>query len=191
MKPSGLGLGEIGPEDLVILNLDGQKLEGHRKPHNEIPIHSEIFRARPEAGCVIHIHPAFATAFGATGQELRPISHHGCRFWPGVAHYPTGELILTKEQGVQVASCLGDKDAVLMRNHGITVVGASVEDACLAAVYLEKACRLQLMLINYPNFAYSDDGEASYFRTFSSAPKRALSQWNYYLRKWGEENFEE
>lgn len=63
MKPAGFGLEEIGPDDLVVLNLEGQKLEGKHKAHNEVPIHSEIYRMRPDVGCVIHTHPLFSITF--------------------------------------------------------------------------------------------------------------------------------
>jgi L-fuculose-phosphate aldolase len=66
MKPSGLGLEEIKPADLLLLDFDGRVLAGRHPRHVEYPIHAELFRARPEVQAVVHTHPLAATPCSAS-----------------------------------------------------------------------------------------------------------------------------
>jgi len=187
MKPRGFGLEEVSSEDMVIMDLECQKIEGKHKPHNEIPIHSEIYRVRPDVNCVVHTHPFYSIAFAATGEELKPVSHEGCFFWPGVPHFTElTDLIITKDQGKLLAQCLGDRRAVFMRAHGIVVVGQSIEEATFLAICLEKAAQIQLMVMNQKKYFYTNDEEASVKQKRILNQNLILEQWKYYLRKWGE-----
>ncbi len=97
-------------------------------------------KARPDVNCVVHSHPPYATAFGALGQPLRPISHEGNIFYEGLPLFDyTTALIRTPELGVEVAKSLGKCRGVLMKNHGSTVVGETIEVATLYAVFLGKS----------------------------------------------------
>ncbi len=148
MKPATLGLEEVTADDIITANLDGQKVAGERKIHSEVPIHSEILRARPDVNCVVHTHPVHAIAFSALDLPLLPVSHEGSLFCDGLPVYTdTTDLIREKERGQGLARCLGDKNAVLMRNHGVITVGRSVGEAVLTAIVLEKACQTQLLAV--------------------------------------------
>jgi L-ribulose-5-phosphate 4-epimerase len=60
VKPAGIGLGEVASaDDVVVMDLDGRKIEGARPLHHEMPIHTEIYRRRPDVNCVVHTHPFF------------------------------------------------------------------------------------------------------------------------------------
>ena len=144
MKASGLGLEEARPGNLVTINLKGQRLSGDRPVHVEYPIHTEIYKARPDVKSVIHTHPPYATMLGSSGRSLQPVSHDALAFTGSIAYFDaTPELITTEEQGRQVAAALGDKRGLFIKNHGIVVVGSTVQDACVRAVLLEKAARMQ------------------------------------------------
>ena len=147
MKPSRLGLDEIQPDDLLLLDYAGEVLAGRHPRHDEFPIHAEVFRARPEVMCVVHTHPPYSIAFAARGGRLRPVSHEGSFFWPpGVPTYTaSSDLIRTKAQGETLARVLGAARAIFLRNHGIAVVGGSIAEAAYAAILLERAAELQLL----------------------------------------------
>src|ERR1035437_1266343 len=72
MKPSEFGLEEITAADVITVSLDGKKVAGERKMHSEVPIHSEILKARPDVQCVVHTHPAATVAFSALALPLLP-----------------------------------------------------------------------------------------------------------------------
>ena len=192
MKPRGLGLEEVSPEDMVILDLECQKISGRHKPHNEVPIHSEIYRARSDVQCVVHTHPFYSIAFAASGEKLKPLSHDGCFFWPGVSYFTAiTDLIITKEQGRLLAECLGESRAVFMRAHGIVVVGGSIEEATFGAICLEKAAQFQLMVMNGKQYFYTPEEEAPIKQKRIFSKNLIMEQWKYYLRKWGEKIIED
>ncbi|HVE10004.1 MAG TPA: class II aldolase/adducin family protein [Paraburkholderia sp.] len=146
MKPHSHGFDEITPENIVICNLDGEKVGGAGRRHSEVFIHSEIFRARPDVMSVIHSHPTHAVALSATGQPVRMISQSACHFADGVPYYTdTLNLIRTQQMGAGVARALGTCKAVLMRNHGIAIAGRSIEEAVVLALLFENACQIQLL----------------------------------------------
>lgn len=146
MKPHSHGFDEITHDNIVVCNLDGEKVAGGGRRHSEVFIHSEIYRARPDVMSVIHAHPPHAVALSATGKAVRPISQPGVAFRDGVPCYTGGiDLIRTPQAGAAVARALGSRKAVVLRNHGVAVVGASVEEATILTIMLESACHIQLL----------------------------------------------
>ena len=146
MKPHSFGFDEITLENLVICNLEGEKVAGGGRKHSEVYIHSEIFKQRPDVNSVIHTHPTYAVALSATGRSLQPISQPSVAFSDGLPYYnDTIDLIRSKEMGAGVARALGSCKAVLMRNHGVAVVGATLEESTILAIMLDNACHIQLL----------------------------------------------
>src|SRR3989304_2093888 len=137
MKPHGFGFEEIRPQHIIVCNLDGKKIEGKYERHSEIFIHTEIFKARPDVNCVVHSHPPYAIAFGSLRQPLRPVSHEGSIFCEGLPLFDyTTALIRTPELGREGAKTLGSFRGVLMKNHGSTVAGGSIEGRRPSRVFL-------------------------------------------------------
>lgn len=137
IKRKGVSLDEVEPEDVVSCDDTDVTL------HLETVLHEGVYRARPDVGCVIHGHPPYATALGATAATLLPLTHDGILFADGVGRYDDPDLITDDAQGDAVAAALGDRRAVLMENHGVLVVGKDVPWAVLTAATLERAAQLQ------------------------------------------------
>ncbi|MDW7730487.1 MAG: class II aldolase/adducin family protein [Bacillota bacterium] len=147
MKPKGLGLNEIGHDELILLDFDGNKLDGNgnRERHAEFPIHSEIYRIRQDVNCVIHTHPFYATLIAALGEFIKPLTHDGCLFVNAQVFFnETSDLIISEEVGKKLANCLGKNTVAFLRNHGVVVVGKDVEEATGAAIFLERASKYQV-----------------------------------------------
>lgn len=145
MKPHSRGFDEITLENMVVCNLEGVKVGGGGRRHSEVFIHSEIYKARPDVNSVIHTHPIYAVALSATGQKLLPISQAGVTFYDGLPYFTeTIELIRSQDKGAALAQALGGCKAVLLRNHGVAVVGATIEEATILTITLENACQIQL-----------------------------------------------
>ncbi|MDX6630296.1 MAG: hypothetical protein QOH00_2542 [Gaiellales bacterium] len=188
MKASTLGFEEVGREDVLLVDRNGQVLEGAGRRHAEYPIHTEVMAARPDVGSVVHTHSPAAVALGATGHPLRPISHEGNLFVPpAIARFTkTGDLILTAELGGDVADALGDRNAVLLVNHGIVTVGPDVPTAVVTAVLLDRACRTQLTAMSAGGWAtWSDDSEALAKRGHCYPPALLRQAWDYLVRRLG------
>ena len=183
IKGSGLGLEEVAEADLVLVDLDGKKLAGTRTPHNELPIHAEIFRLRPDVCSVVHTHPLYATALSASTVPLRPVGHEGVLFVDIPRFAETTDLILTREQGAAVAWVLGPHPATLLKNHGIVTVGPSVEEASLLAIFLERAARMQWVAAALGAYEWTDPAEADIKRTHIYHARGVATFWAYYTRK--------
>ncbi len=146
MKPAGIGLEEMNLKNIITVDIEGQKIGGVSNRHNEVYIHSEILRARPDVNSVIHTHPINAVVFSSLDKPLQMVGNDASTFHRGVPVFSeTTDLITTQERGKAVAKALADHPAVLLRNHGIAVGGESIEQAVWIALKLERACQMQLM----------------------------------------------
>src|SRR5215468_1614490 len=146
MKPAGIGLEEMTRDNIITVGLDGKKVHGTMSRHNEVFIHSEVLRARPEIQAVIHTHPPHAVAFSSLGRPLVPVGNDGVTFSSGLPIFSeTTDLIITRERGESVARCLGEHPALILRNHGIVAAARGIEEAVRIALKLERACRVQML----------------------------------------------
>lgn len=144
IKRKGLSLDEVEPEDVLPLDLDDPDALSRPEYHLESVMHVAVYRARPDAGAVIHGHPTYATALGATDAELLMLTHDAVLFSDGLGVYEdSAALVTTEEQASRVAASLGRHRAALLRNHGVVVAGEDVRWAVLAAATLERAIRFQ------------------------------------------------
>ncbi len=133
------GLQSFTPEDLLVIDEDGQPVEGRHPVPSELPIHTEIYRARPDVRSVVHTHQPLATAFSVAGRPIEPVHIVGCELFEApIPVYASPNLVTHIEQGRAVAATLGAHRLVLLRGHGIVSVGASVEEAVLNAIFLEQ-----------------------------------------------------
>src|SRR3954451_1165656 len=186
MKASTYGFEEIGPEQVILVDRDGQVLEGSGRRHAEYPIHTEVMAARPDVNSVVHTHAPDAVALAATGHPLRPISHEATLFVPPALAWftQTGDLILTADLGRDVAAALADRNALMLVNHGIVTVGPDVATAVMTAVLLARACRIQLTAMSAGGWAtWSGDAEALAKRGHCYPPELLAQAWAYLVRR--------
>ena len=144
IKRKGVGLDEVEPSDVIGLDIDDPAALESGDYHLESVMHTEIYRARPDVGSVIHGHPVYGTALGSTDGQLQLLTHDAVLFADGVGDYDDSPaLITTQDQGRRVAEALGSRRAALLRNHGVVIAGEDVRWSVLAAVTLERAIRFQ------------------------------------------------
>jgi L-fuculose-phosphate aldolase len=144
IKRRGVALGEVTPEEVVAYDLDEDRAHAPDDMHLETVLHTEVYKRRPEVRCVVHGHPPYATAFGATHAEFEFLTHDGVLFIDGLATFDgIPDLIIDEQQGVEVAEALGSNTTLLLRNHGVLVAERSIAWATLTAVLLERSIRLQ------------------------------------------------
>jgi len=176
--------------DLMELDADSEPLAGDkRKGFLERYIHGEIYRARPEVMAVVHSHSASVIPFGATRTKLRPIYHMGSFLWSGT---PVFEIRKVREQndllirdrplGKALAGTLAGCNCVLMRGHGMTVIGDSVPESVFRAIYTEMSARLQLQAMQLEGpieFLSDEEGRRS-----STANRGTLERpWELWKKK--------
>lgn len=155
IKSFVLDLKQTACKDIVTVDFDGTQLDGEGKMPVESCLHYEIYKTRDDVASVVHSHPKWSIVFGIAGRRILPVYHPGNSFvvMDEIPIYESGHLILQSEQGKKVAETLGEHCACHLRNHGIVTVGASVEEAVMRAINLEKQAEL--------NFLASQIGEVN------------------------------
>ena len=161
--------GLVWAQDIVTFDLDGAALDAAgRRVYLERFIHGEIYRARPDVQAVVHSHSPSVIPFGVTAQPLRPVFHMSGFLAEGSALFEirnvagdTDMLVSNGPLGVALAAALGSRSAVLMRGHGSTVVGASLEQAVYRAIYAEVNARLQMQAMALGKVTYLNAQEAA------------------------------
>jgi ribulose-5-phosphate 4-epimerase/fuculose-1-phosphate aldolase len=138
--------------DLMELDSESEPLPGdERKGFIERFIHGEVYRTRPDVMAVVHSHSPSVIPFGVTKTRLRPVYHMGSFLWSGAPVWDIRKvredndvLVRDRSLGASLAQALGGCACVLMRGHGMTVVGESVQEAVFRAIYTEMNARMQL-----------------------------------------------
>ncbi len=144
--------GLVNASDILTYDLNGDLAEpSDKRSYLERFIHAEIYRVRPDVMSVVHSHSQSVIPFGVTGQRLRPISHTSGFLGSGSALFEirdtagnTDLLIRDMGLGKALAKSLGQHNCVLMRGHGSTTVGPSIEVAVYRAIYAEINAKLQI-----------------------------------------------
>jgi len=142
----------VSQADLILYDMDSEAAAGDsRKGFVERYIHGQIYRARPDVQAVVHSHSPSVIPFGVSRTKLRPVYHMGAFLSIGVPVFDIRRvrkhndlLVRDNALGRALARSLGHATCVLMRGHGMTVVGASIPEAVYRAMYAEMNARLQL-----------------------------------------------
>ncbi|MDL2280780.1 class II aldolase/adducin family protein [Selenomonadales bacterium OttesenSCG-928-I06] len=157
IKSSTQSLDGVTSDALILLDSDCNPIGGSGlKKHIEAFIHAEMYKARPDVMAVIHTHPPNATALASMGMMIESLSNDAVMFINDQALYTkTSALITNAEMGADLAKTLGKNRLLLIRNHGIVMVGDSIEQAVVAAVFLEKAAEFQIICLQAGGAKYS------------------------------------
>lgn len=131
------------PDEVLVFDYEGNKLSGTTPTPYEITLHTEIFRKRPDVNSIVHSHPHVATALSSAGKTVYATTQQSKQFGTGVPVFK-GDFI--NEPGIarELADCLGDHSAALMKGHGCVTAGRHVPDALTTVLYLEQAARQQI-----------------------------------------------
>jgi L-fuculose-phosphate aldolase len=178
IKRKGLALDEVGPEDVVEVDDPSAAL------HLETVIHTEIYASRPDVGAIVHAHPPYATAFGATTADLELLTHDAVLFADGVAYFEeTSELITEEDQGRAVAEALGHRRAVILRNHGVVVADVDVRWAVLSSITLERAVKLQSIATSLGSLRPISRDDAERMRADKYQDRFVDEYWTAWIRR--------
>jgi len=139
IKPSGVRYEQLRPEQMVILDLAGNMVEGDLKPSSDTYSHLYIYRQRPDVGGVVHTHSRYATAFAAVGKPIPVVLTAIADEFGGPIPCGGFSLIGDESIGKLVVESIGASPAVLLKNHGVFTIGKNAETAVKAAVMTEDA----------------------------------------------------
>jgi ribulose-5-phosphate 4-epimerase/fuculose-1-phosphate aldolase len=146
INPYGLAFDEITASSLVKVDLDGNLLtESHYSINPAgFTIHSAIHEAREDAGCVIHLHTPDGTAVASCMEGLLPLNQTAQLVTHDLAYHDYVGIALDHEERPRLQQDLGNKNCMLLRNHGTLTVGRSVAAAFERMYHLERACTMQV-----------------------------------------------
>jgi L-ribulose-5-phosphate 4-epimerase len=149
IKSFVLNLKQTQGKDIVAVDFDGNQLDGDRRAPVESCLHYEIYKARDDVASVVHSHPKWSIVFGIAGRRILPVYHPGNAYvaMDEIPIHEGGHLILKSDQARSVVETLGNHCACHLRNHGIVVVGTSIEEAVLRAINLERQAELNYLAL--------------------------------------------
>lgn len=191
--PGELGVRYTTVDQVVEVDLDGKIAQGAGQGLEapiEVFIHTAAYRRRPDIQAVVHVHPPTVVLFTICDQPLLPL--YGA-FDPagaqmalaGIPTYPRSILIANSRLGDDLVEAMGDARVCLMRGHGITSVGTSVEEAALGAITLDKLATInyRARLLGDPRPISAEDQEVfseMAARSQGRAGGRIMALWRYY-----------
>ncbi len=140
---------EIGPRDLVKIDMDGSIVDPQREGHLRVNkagfvIHSAIHMARHDVACVIHTHTADGMAVACQANGLLPISQHAIKFHGRLSYHEYEGIAVDLGERERLVRDLGRNDAMILRNHGLLTTGSSIAAAFTNLYFLERACQVQV-----------------------------------------------
>jgi L-ribulose-5-phosphate 4-epimerase len=141
IKPSGVRYEVLQPEHMVVVDLQGNIIEGNLKPSSDTASHLYIYRSRPDVGGIVHTHSPYATAFAAVGQSIPVVLTAMADEFGGPIPLGGFALIGNEDIGKVVVESIGTSRAVLLKNHGVFTVGEDAEAAVKAAVMVEDVAK--------------------------------------------------
>jgi ribulose-5-phosphate 4-epimerase/fuculose-1-phosphate aldolase len=147
LNPYGLLFDEITASSLVVVDLDGhavQEQDKSRINNAGFTIHSAVHMARDDAKCVMHTHTLAGMAVAAQEQGLLPLNQMSMEFYGKVAYHDYEGVALDLDERERLVRDLGDRDAMILKHHGLLTTGRSVAEAFYYMYYLEQACRIQI-----------------------------------------------
>ncbi len=146
INPYGLMFEEITASSLVKIDLDGQAVAPthYRVNPAGFVIHSAIHAARDDAQCVLHTHTRAGMAVSCLKDGLLPLNQMALQFYGRVGYHDYEGIAQKLDERERLVADLGDKDVMVLRNHGLLSVGRTVPEAFLRMYYLERACEVQV-----------------------------------------------
>ena len=149
INPYGLLFSQVTASSLIKVDFAGNRLSPSPFPHNPaaITIHAAVLEARADLNAVVHLHTIASVAVATHRDGLLPLNQRALYFLPVLAYHDYEGLALDDAERVSLVRNLGDKRAMILRNHGTLTCGASVAQAWVTAFFLESACRMQVQTL--------------------------------------------
>ena len=146
INPFGLRYGEITASNLLLIDTEGNSLRASQWPVNRagFVIHSAIHGAIPEAHCVMHTHTTTGMAVSCLKEGLSPHNFYGAMLYGRVAYHDFEGITVDEGERDRLVRDIGDKPAVILRNHGLLAWGPSVPEAFQMMWTLQRACDVQI-----------------------------------------------
>lgn len=148
ITPSSYDYSIMEEKDIVVIDLDGNIVEGIHKPSSEWQLHAELYKNVPRVEAVVHTHSPFATSFAVNHQEIPVILIEMVPFLKGSIEVSPFAAQGSPEVGKNAVPYIERKNACLMANHGVVAVGSNIEQAYINSVYVEDSAKIYHMALS-------------------------------------------
>ena len=142
ITPSGRNYRSLRLEDIVVVDMQGKVIEGSLKPSSELPLHLAIYHARSDAQAIVHTHSVFASACAVAHKNIPPMIEDLVQLVGGGVDVAKYALPGTDALAQNTIQALGNKNAVLLANHGVVGCGGTLNEAMTACELVEKAAQI-------------------------------------------------
>lgn len=147
ITPSSYDYGLMEEKDIMVIDLDGQIIEGIHRPSSEWRMHAEIYRHLDHVRAIVHTHSPYATSFAVNHQEIPVVLVEMIPFLKGKIEVSPYATQGSADVGLQAVPILARKNACLMANHGAVAVGENLAAAYLNSVYVEDVAKIYHMAL--------------------------------------------
>jgi L-fuculose-phosphate aldolase len=174
--------GTLTVDDIVTVDLDGRLVEGTAKPPLEFHIHSEVYRARPDVRAVMHTHPQWSTFLTMVGEKYKAVYAQGVLLGD-IPLLDSPLSVNTKPMGEKLVAALGPGPAVLLKAHGVVIVGATIVECFALSAYVEENAYRQYMAMQIGDPYVFSEAEQQACREKLWTPSLFQKTWDHYYSK--------
>ena len=174
--------GALTVGDIVTVDLDGNLVEGTAKPPLEFHIHSEVYRARPDVHAVMHTHPQWSTFLTMVGEKYKAVYAQGVLLGD-IPLLDSPLSVNTKPMGEKLVAKLGLGPAVLLKAHGVVIVGATIIECFALSAYVEENAYRQYMAMQIGEPYVFSEAEQQACREKLWTPSLFQKTWEHYYSK--------
>ena len=172
-------------DDLVQVNLKGEKVEGKNRQPYESWLHTALYRARPDVGDIVRAHSFTTSAFSVAGGSVKPVHDFGAMMLGETPFFPDPRLIESEEIGERLARFIGKGTGALLRGNGTAIVGKDVVEALIRSIFLEESAMLQLKAKEIGRPIYFSPEEVAERGAVALETPHMLRAWEHYCREAG------
>ena len=178
------GFGEVTPGHIHECDFELNVLSGEEVAVNPtLHIHTRIYKERPDINCVVHTHAKHVTALSCIGENLACITQSSARLYKECVYFEEEGAVLGKDKAQALADALGDKSAMVLKNHGLLTAGRSIQEAVLLALVMENEAEIQLLGMAAGKIRPLGEEGALRSKEYLRSEKMMGRHWAFQMRK--------
>jgi len=179
------GFGEVTPEHIHISDFELNVLSGDNIDINPtLHIHTQIYQARPDVKSIAHTHAKHVSALSAIGTNLLSLTQGSARLHDDCVFFDEDDgVALGKEPGALMAAALGEKSAMVLKNHGLLTVGRSIPEAVILANCMEETAEIQLMAMAAGTLDLPSDAGNERTKSYLRNEEKIMRGWSFWMRR--------
>lgn len=166
LTPSGMPYDTIVEDDIVVMDVDGNRIEGERKPTIEHAMHLGIMKNRPDVNAIVHTHPVYSQVFALLHENIPPVIDEAAQILGGEVKVTEYALPGSPEMAANAIAAIGNDAACLLANHGAVAVGKDMDAAFKVCTILEMTSQIYYMARCIGEPKPIDDDKVAFMKDF-------------------------